>query len=341
MWPHPLRRSLSVPTQDLPVRSIIVACLLLAAITFLIALGGRRFRYLPVGWFWFIGTMVPMIGLVQVGWQAFADRYTYIPSVGIFIVLVWLVADAIEDRKWGRAITVAGALIIFPALALTTLSQLPYWKDDLTLFEHALVVTSENPLAQYHVGDDLIEMGRYSEAIPHLEEMIRLRPSFYAGYYSLGKAQAGVGLTEVALRNFSEALRFRTKYPEGYYARAVARLQVGDVQGAELDFRSALKFADSTPNTQPMRTMLSGTNRSRNVTIFWEPPGCSNQAVRLNPKSVCCAAEPRVCSDATGAHRGCHRSFEIGSLRNENGDMSLFVSCSMIFNETGSDSRSS
>jgi hypothetical protein len=100
-WPHPL--TVIYPYQrDLPVLSIAAACLLLVAVTALVLFRGRQFRYLPVAWFWFLGTLIPMIGLIQVGRQAYADRYTYIPSIGIFIGLVWIVADSIDNRKWNR-----------------------------------------------------------------------------------------------------------------------------------------------------------------------------------------------------------------------------------------------
>ncbi len=240
-WPQPL--AVLYPYQrDLPVGLVLSACLLLAAITAIVLFTGRRFRYLPVGWFWFLGCMIPMIGLVQVGWQAYADRYTYIPSIGIFIALVWISADAIDHSKWRRVLAVGAALTILPALAARTWSQLPYWHDDMALFQHAIDSTSENPIAQYHVGDDLVALGRNREAIPHLKEMIRLSPNFYAGYYTLGKAQAAEGDTAPALRNFSQALQIWPEDPAALYARAVVLLETGSAQPAERDFRAALKY---------------------------------------------------------------------------------------------------
>ena len=240
-WPQPL--AVIYPYQrDLPVGLILSACLLLGVITALVLFTGSRFRYLPVGWFWFLGVMVPMIGLVQVGWQAYADRYTYIPSIGIFVALVWMVADTIDHSEARRRVVIAAALTILSALALKTWSQLPYWHDDLALFQHAIDSTFENPIAQYHVGDDLLELGRNREAIPHLQEMIRLSPNFYAGYYTLGKAQAAQGDAEQAVRSFSQALRIWPEDPAALYARAVVLLEIGSGRPAELDFRAALKY---------------------------------------------------------------------------------------------------
>ncbi len=279
-WPHPL--AVLYPFQrDLPGMYVALAGLLVVGVTVVVLKWAGQFRYLPVGWFWFLGTMVPMIGLVQVGWQAYADRYTYIPSIGIFIALVWLGADAIQDRKW---VAIAAALIILPVMGFLTWSQLPYWHDDLALFEHAIEITTANPLAQYHVGDDLVELGRNKEAIPHLEEMIRLRPDFYAGYFTLAKAQAAEGQTDAAVQNFSETLRYRPRFPEAQYSRAVTLLKMGDPQPAERDFQAALKnglsgdFAADAHNA--LGVILAQREDIRGATAEFE------LAVRLQPASV-------------------------------------------------------
>jgi tetratricopeptide (TPR) repeat protein len=282
-WPHPL--AVVYPFRaDLPVLNVLASGILLAVITVLVVLRGRPMPYLAVGWFWFLGTMVPMIGFVQVGWQAYADRYTYLPCIGIFIALVWMAADLIELQKWRRNVAVGVAVTLLPVLALATWSQLPYWHDDLTLFQHAMDTTSDNPLAQYHVGDDLVELGRNREAIPHLEEMIRLRPKFYAGYFTLAKAQAAEGQMDLAAQNFSEALQFRPAYPEAYYSRALTLLKSGDAASAERDFRAALKFGLGVEYAadahNALGVILAQRGESREATAEFE------EAVQLQPSSV-------------------------------------------------------
>jgi tetratricopeptide (TPR) repeat protein len=284
VWPHPL--AVIYPYQrNLPALSIAAACLLLAAVTALLLFRGRQFRYLPVAWFWFLGAMVPMIGLIQVGRQAYADRYTYIPSVGIFIGLVWIVADSIDGRKLNRGAAIVATSIILPTLALTTWSQIPYWHDDLTLFQHATDTTSENPMALYHVGDDLVEMGRDSEAIPYLEEMIRLQPNFvYVGYYTLGKAEARKGQTELALQNLSEAVRVKPDYPEAYYSRGITLLNSGNSQSAEPDLRAALQHGLSVEYSgnahNGLGVILAQRDDVKGATEQFE------QAVAIQPASV-------------------------------------------------------
>ena len=239
-WPHPLA-ALYPYTPDLPAVSVAGSCLLLVAVTALVLYLGRKRRYLPVGWFWFLGTLVPMIGIVQVGWQAYADRYSYIPCIGIFIALVWSAADAIELRRWRFAAPLAAAAIL-PALAFATWTQLPYWHDDVALFEHALASTPANPAAEFHIGKDFADSGRYAESMPHLEKMIRLRPKYYAAYYMLGKAQNGLEDTDSAIRSFSEALRLNPYYAEAYYARATVLVKSGNYDAAEPDLRAALQY---------------------------------------------------------------------------------------------------
>jgi hypothetical protein len=210
VWPHPL--AVLYPFDpNLSVLFVIACVLLLVAVTAL-ATGLRRTRpYLFLGWFWFLGTLVPMIGLVQVGWQSYADRYTYIPSIGILIAMVWMMADIAESRKWQRAAALASAAIL-AALAFVTWRQVPSWHDDITLFQHALASTRANPAAEYHLAGDFMDQERYADAIPHLEEMKRLRPDFYAAYYMLGKAKAAEGDADSATRDFSDALRLKPDY---------------------------------------------------------------------------------------------------------------------------------
>jgi tetratricopeptide (TPR) repeat protein len=118
---------------------------------------------------------------------------------------------------------------------------LPYWHDDVTLFEHALAAAPENPVAELHLGKDFADRNRYAEAVPHLSEAVRLQPDHAPAYYALGKAQTGVGDDASATRNFSEAVRLKPDYAEAYFARAALTVRTNP-QAAETDLRAALKY---------------------------------------------------------------------------------------------------
>jgi tetratricopeptide (TPR) repeat protein len=281
-WPHSLAVIYPYP-RDLPLLTVVACCLLLAAVTALALRFRSKTPYLPVGWFWFLGVMVPMSGIVQVGWQSYADRYTYIPSIGIFIALVWMAADVIEARKWQLAAPLA-ALAILPPLAAATWLQEPYWYDGITLFQHAVAATSENPAAAYHLGVDLSDLGRNAEAIPLLEEMIRLQPSFYTAHYALGRAQAAQGDFEPAIRSFTEALRHDPNYADALYGRGLSYVKMGNDPAAEPDLRAALKCGLSAER-QPVAHNYLGVvlGRRGNPRAAAEE---FQQAVRLQPDMV-------------------------------------------------------
>src|SRR5262249_39979247 len=155
---------------------------LLAAVSAFVLRQLRRRPYLATGWFWYLGTLVPVIGLVQVGDQAMADRYTYLPLIGILIVAAWGGAELVRN---GRAAAFAAAAAVI-ACGVVTWFQVGYWKGSIPLFEHTLRVTGNNYLAHACLGLALTEAGR-SEAIPHYREALKVNP-----YYS--QAEASLGL---------------------------------------------------------------------------------------------------------------------------------------------------
>ncbi|MDB6021231.1 MAG: Tetratricopeptide 2 repeat protein, partial [Pedosphaera sp.] len=160
----PVHLAVYYPYQRmLPVATLVLAGALIVSITLLAVLMARRKPYLTVGWLWYLGTLVPVIGLVQVGDQAWADRYTYLPLIGLFVAVVWLVADLINQQVVLRAM----ALSVGTAMIVATSLQLRYWKDTRTLFEHALKVAPENYLAITVLGSELAKEGKLDEAMEH------------------------------------------------------------------------------------------------------------------------------------------------------------------------------
>jgi cytochrome c-type biogenesis protein CcmH/NrfG len=185
------------------------AALLLAALTAACLFFGKRHRYLATGWLWYLGALVPVLGLVQVGRQAFADRYMYVPGIGLLVIVVWGIADLTRGWAWRRAALAtltAASLVVLSAL---TILQIRHWRDSTTLFEHTLSVTENNPLIE-------ISLGRWNDAIGHLEETLRLQPDSPEMLYSLGAALETTGRVREAADRYREALRLNPDYAEAH-----------------------------------------------------------------------------------------------------------------------------
>jgi tetratricopeptide (TPR) repeat protein len=178
----------------------------LAGVTAWTLLRARRQPWLAVGWLWYLGTLVPVIGLVQVGIQSHADRYTYLPAIGLLVALVWSVGDRVSGPRARRAAAIA-TLAVLAALSTATARQVAVWKDTRTLFEHAVAVTRDNPAALERLGETLLEAGEIEPAIERFRESLRLAPDFLDAHNNLGSALGMTGRNEEALVHFRAALR--------------------------------------------------------------------------------------------------------------------------------------
>ena len=169
------------------------AGLLLTAVTALILRWYRERPYLCVGWFWFLGTLVPVIGLVQVGLQAMADRYVYFPLIGLLILLVWGAADLLGGRRAGLALLTGIMVILITTASIWTRQQVSYWQNSRTLFEHALAITGGNPIAHSNLAHALFGEGDWRGAEAHYREAIRIDPKYANAYDNLGAVLARQG----------------------------------------------------------------------------------------------------------------------------------------------------
>ncbi len=244
-YPHPDTR---YPiSHQWPLWGVLAAALLLAGVSCIALRRLRRQPWLAVGWFWFLGTLVPVIGLVQVGGQAMADRYTYIPLIGVFIVVVWAAADLLDRNPAGRALLSIAALAAVAAATVVTQRQVRFWRDDLTLFQHALEVTADNAVAQFRVGTDLRLQGKLAEAIPHFEAAIAAAPALADGYYGLALAKEAQGRPREAAESFGRALSL-APWDARIHEDLGAFLWLMDRrQDAEAQFREALRLDPNFP----------------------------------------------------------------------------------------------
>ncbi len=240
-WPS--RLAVFYPFPDgFACLQLISAGLLLAVVTFGVIVLRRRAPYLLTGWGWFVITLAPVIGLVQVGGQARADRYMYIPMVGLLIMLVWGAAEILE--KWRAkflAIPLAAAACL--AYAVLTWIQVGYWRNSETLFRHALEVTDHNSVANHNLGNYLMASpGRLSEAIPYLEAAVRIDPDSPPAHTDLGSALAKAGRLPEAITQFQEAILLAPDAPIPHNNLGSALTEAGRLPEAIAEFQTALRL---------------------------------------------------------------------------------------------------
>jgi tetratricopeptide (TPR) repeat protein len=207
VWPKDLAVFYPHPGQSLPIWQAVLAGLILLVISITVIRLGRRHPYLPVGWLWYVGTLVPVIGLVQVGEQAMADRYTYVPLIGLFVVIAWGVPDLVSGWAYGRTALAITAAVILSVLMVSTWKQLHHWQSSTALFEHTLAVTESNSVAHFGLGNALLEEGKTAEAIHHYSEVLRLDPGYVGARINLGIALLDQGRPADAMNHLFEVLK--------------------------------------------------------------------------------------------------------------------------------------
>ena len=195
----------------------IVSFFILAVISVLILYEGYKKHYLTVGWLWFLGTLVPVIGLVQVGSQAIADRYTYIPSIGIYIIFAWWFTEFLRKKPKAKVFFIILAGLVFVVLLFCTRKQVQRWKNDLTLFEYVLSVTENNAIIHNSYAHALFEDGQAEESVLHLKKALEISPGFSLARNNLGRVYFKQGKIGAAITCFKMALPGSTKQPEIYH----------------------------------------------------------------------------------------------------------------------------
>ena len=241
LWPQNLTLLYPYP-KTLSLGMAIGSGLLLLCISTVVFLARKRCSYLVTGWLWYIGTLVPVIGLVQVGAQSMADRYTYIPIVGIFIILTWGIAD-ISARWQHRKIL----LLLFSVTALVSISictwfQAGYWQNSVTIFTHTLNITNNNSIAHYGLGMAYDQQGKLDEAVSHYNKALKIDPCYAQAHHNLGTVLIRQGNTEAAIYHYSRALQLNPNYSKAYYNLAKAYMKLNKIESAIHYFQEALNI---------------------------------------------------------------------------------------------------
>lgn len=232
IWPVNLACLYPHPKNTLPVLLVIGSGLLLAAITYCAVRAARRLPYVTVGWLWYVITLLPVIGIVQVGSQALADRYTYIPLTGLSIAVVWGACELAARRRAAIAALAVVTGVVLVCLMVRAQLQVGFWSDDFALFGHAIKITRNNAIAQYNMADSLIAEQKSDQAIPYLLEAIRIDPNKAEAHNNLGGLLLAGNDPQGALEHFRAAVRIRPSYGDAQSNLGLTLVQMGKVEEA-------------------------------------------------------------------------------------------------------------
>jgi Tfp pilus assembly protein PilF len=240
----------------LPIFLVAVSTTLVIVWSVLFLAWWRRFPYLVTGWFWFLGTLVPTIGLIQVGTQSMADRYMYLPSIGLFILLVWGLAEWVKFHpRWLKTVQIAGALALVGCLILTTI-QIKYWRNTITIFTHTIEETGDNGVAYFCLGLEYLNDGDKATALELFSKSVEIEPGYFPAQFSLGKLLLENGRAAEGHQHLDLAEAMAGKNPQLQYNLGTMMMNAGNhaealkhlaaaVHGApeNADFHAALGFA--------------------------------------------------------------------------------------------------
>jgi tetratricopeptide (TPR) repeat protein len=241
IWPFQLAVFYPHPGHLLPAWQVVVSSLMLAAISALAIALAKGSRYLPAGWFWYLGTLIPVIGIVQVGLQSHADRYAYIPLIGIFIIAVWSAFDWAKGRRLRVTLLAVSSAAVLIALTVITRIQSSYWQNGITLFQHALSVTEKNYVADNDLGELFAQQGRLDEAARHFASALEINPRFAQARHNMGMMLVQRGKLDEAIDEFSKAVEIDPRFADAYNKLGAALASKGRLDEAAANFSKALE----------------------------------------------------------------------------------------------------
>lgn len=241
LWPARLAVLYPFETLTLVWRACL-GLLLLIGVTLLAIRAGQRHGYFLTGWLWYLGTLVPVIGLLQVGRQSMADRYTYIPLIGLFVVVAWGAPELAARWRPGGLALPALAVCVVLACAAQARAQVRYWSDSIALWQHELEVGDDQAEAHDSLGKALTRQGKLDEAVRRFDEALRIKPAYPEAQSDLGVALTRQGKLDEAARRFVEALRLKPAYAEAQSNFGVVLYRQGKFDEAVRHFNEALRI---------------------------------------------------------------------------------------------------
>jgi tetratricopeptide (TPR) repeat protein len=284
VWPAGLAAYYPYPGRSQPLWEIGLAFLVLAAITGVVLEQWRRRPWLGVGWFWYLGMLVPVIGIVQVGEFAHADRSTYLPQIGLYVVLTWAAMEMSGNWRHRRLVQGGLAAAILVALVFCARAQTSYWRNSETLWTHALSYTSASALAHTDLGIALEKEGRAAEAIRQYEEALRIQPDYALAHYNLGNGLLKKGLSDQAVIQYEEAIRSRPDFADARNNLGAALDMNGRTDEAIRQFQEAIRLKPDY------------TEAINNLGAAFDKKGQTDEAIRQFQEAI------RLKPDYTQAH---------------------------------------
>jgi Flp pilus assembly protein TadD len=314
VWPNRLSIFYPHPGYNVSIFYAIMSAFLLLVITILIVRFAKNHRYLVTGWFWYLGTLLPVIGLIQVGRHAMADRYSYITLTGLFIIIAWGVWELFAKFRYKKIVLTQLALLTILAMSICTWFQIHYWQNSLALFQHALDVDADNYIAHGYMTSPLLEQGCIDEAIWHNSQALRIKPDYLDALNGMGVALHEAGRVDEAVVYYKKAIEIDPHTPEananfgfvlaskGKFAEAVKHYEIamktmdtprvhrnyaaalfnlGRFQEAVAEYRKALLTMPSDPDViNELGYVLAHSGKfDEAITLY-------NQALRISPDRI-------------------------------------------------------
>jgi len=279
VWPWNLAIFYPLP-KAIPIMHVLGAGCFFAVMTFISIRVRRKQPFMVTGWLWYVVTLVPVIGLIQVGAQSSADRYTYLPLIGIFILVVWWACEFslnLPYRSRGLILTLIGGIML-TACAFVTLRQISFWQNDVTLFSHALAVTNDNFIAHNNLGFALAREDKLFEAAAHFNEAIRISPRFADAYTNLGEIFLKTGDIDDSISYLSKAIDLRPHHAATFLDMGVAMFRKGNIAEALNSFDRALAIDSFLGDGYYNKGIVLSTSGKTDEAIE-----CFTAALKINP----------------------------------------------------------
>jgi len=289
-WPHDMAIFYPFPSQ-IPVWQIIGSVLLIIIMTAAVLAIVKRLPHLFVGWFWFIITIAPVIGILQIGDFAMADRYHYLPSIGIAMMLAWGIPHFIKREVLRKYILLPVALVFLASLAFLACQQCAYWRNNIELWNHAIQVTEDNYMAHNNLASALLEKGETEKAMHHYHEAIAIN-HYPAAYYNIGVIYYRMGQHQQSIEYFKKAIREKADYAAAYFNLGIVYQTLGLPQQALEQYNEATRLLPAHANAYNNKAFIF-LNAGNNL------PGCANaqKACKLgNCRTLIWAQEKGICN---------------------------------------------